>query len=184
MGQNIIYQGLYIANNETANKTTLRVKPITVAEHIDADQTDNEGRVRLPIVASNIKVILDKIDQELLSEDYLNGMSYMAVQAILPDGTRIKVDLDLFVKNGLLFHILRDQGMDVVMTPTDDYGRSYINTKATAKANDGDYQSVIGSKLTIMLETVSDHITEGKYFLQLARPNKKLSVRKLSRVFA
>ena len=137
---NVIYQGLSINSVGTDNRSTLKTKPVTVAEAIISDNLDKEGRVRLPIVASNIKAVLTEIDTGILSKEYLEGMAYMAIIGNLPNGKKVKIDLDLFVKNGLLFHVLRDQGVDVVMTEQDDYGKSYIDTKATAEKSGGDYQ--------------------------------------------
>ena len=183
INMNTIYNIMGMEEVSNSARSYIKFKQIVVSRAIVTDYTDEESRVRLPIVASNIRAILDKLDSNLLSKNYLTGMSYMAVQAKLPDGSKVKVDLDLFAKNSLLYHILRDQGVEVVMTPTDDYGRSYIDTSKTTEANGGDYASTIGNRLTSMLETVAEHITEGRYYLQLARPNKKLSKRKLSRVY-
>ncbi len=181
INMNTIYNIMGMEEVSNSARSYIKFKPVIVSRAIVTDYTDKEGRVRLPIVASNIEAILDKINKEQLLETYIKGMSYIAVLAKLPDGSKVKVNLDLFAKNSLLYHILRDQGVEVVMTPTDDYDRSYIDTSKTAEANGGDYASTIGNRLTIMLETVAEHITEGRYYLQLARPNKKLSKRKLSR---
>jgi len=167
----------------TEGTSTLRAKPVTFADHLVSNEVDAEGRIQLPVSASNINAMLTTIDTKLLSTKYVESMGHMAIIATLPNGDTVKIDLDLFIKNGLLYHILRDQNMKIVMTKVDDYGRSYINTEATAEANDSSYASTIGTILTEMLEVAREEISNGKYYLQLARPNAKLGKRKLSKIY-